>query len=316
MSARRALVTGAAGQDGSYLVELLRDHGYEVVGVVRDSAAAGGPVAADELVAVDLTDAPAVHALLARVRPAEVYNLAAPTVVTGSWGDPAGTVGAIAMGAAALFASALDVDPGMRVFQASSSEVFAGGTEPLAAESTQRRPVNPYGVAKACADSLAAVYRARGLHVSCGILFNHESPRRSEAFLPSKVAHAAARISLGLETTVSLGDLAARRDWGYAPDYVAAMWRMLQQPEPGDYVVATGELHSVEDLVELAFARVGLDWHDHVRVDAALERGQRGGFAGDAAKARRELGWAPSLTFDELVALLVDEALAGLQTSS
>jgi GDPmannose 4,6-dehydratase len=204
------------------------------------------------------------------------------------------------------------VDPSIRFFQASSAEVFGVPAETPQDEATPFRPISPYGAAKAYGSFIVAAYRSRyGLHASSGILFNHESPRRSTAFLPAKVAHGVAAIAAGREHELVLGDLDAERDWGYAPDFVEAMWLMLQQDDGDDYVVATGELRSVRELVEIAFRHAGLDWQEHVRVDDSLVRGQNYALVGNAEKARSRLGWKPSVTFEELVALLVDAARAG-----
>jgi GDPmannose 4,6-dehydratase len=291
----RALVTGSRGQDGSYLTELLVERGYEVVGVDRGE--------------VDLTARDEVESLLRDVAPREIYNLASPSFVPESWEHPeeALRVGTLAVGV--LLAAIARVDPAIRFFQASSATVFGHADETPQSETTPYRPRSPYAAAKACADSLVASYRDHlGLHASSGILFNHESPRRPKQFLPAKVARGAAAIAAGRETELVLGNLDAHRDWGYAPDYVDAMWRIVHHDEPGDYVVATGELHSVRELVELAFAHVGLDWRDHVRVDESLVRRDEHCIVGDATKARTVLGWAPTVGFEELVRLLVDAA--------
>jgi GDPmannose 4,6-dehydratase len=293
----KAVVTGAAGQDGSYLVELLRDRGYEVVGIDRGD--------------VDLLDAGAVRAALREAAPREVYNLASASFVPRSWEEPVEAARLGAVGVTLMLEAIRDVDPAIRFFQASSAEVFGIPVETPQSEATPFRPVSPYGAAKAYDSFITTAYRSKyGLHVSSAILFNHESPRRSTDFLPAKVAHGVAAIAAGREHELVLGDLDAQRDWGYAPDYVEAMWLMLQQDEPADYVIATGELHSVGELVELAFAHAGLDWRAHVRVDESLRRGQNYQLVGDATKARSQLGWKPTVTFEELVALLVDAARA------
>lgn len=295
MSAPRAIVTGVAGQDGSYLGELLAGRGYDVRGVDRGD--------------VDLLDRAALAALLRDVEPAEVYNLASPSFVPASWEEPVEVARLAAVGLTALLEAVREVDPAIRLFQASSAEVYGEPAETPQTERTPIRPLSPYGAAKAYGNFIVDAYRRRyGLHASCGILYNHESPRRPVDFLPSKVAHGVAAIAAGRQSELVLGDLDVRRDWGYAPDYVEAMSLMLQQDEPGDYVVATGELHTVQELVELAFAHVGLDWREHVRVDEALRRGQDYQLVGDASKARERLGWKPSVTFEQLVALLVDAA--------
>jgi GDPmannose 4,6-dehydratase len=295
LSAPRAIVTGVAGQDGSYLGELLAGRGYDVRGVDRGD--------------VDLFDRAALAALLRDVEPAEVYNLASPSFVPASWEEPVEVARLAAVGLTGLLEAVREVDPAIRLFQASSAEVFGEPAETPQTERTPIRPLSPYGAAKAYGNFIVDAYRRRyGLHASCGILYNHESPRRPVDFLPSKVAHGVAAIAAGRQSELVLGDLDVRRDWGYAPDYVEAMSLMLQQDEPGDYVVATGELHTVQELVELAFAHVGLDWREHVRVDEALRRGQDYQLVGDASKARERLGWEPSVTFEQLVALLVDAA--------
>jgi GDPmannose 4,6-dehydratase len=297
----RAIVTGSRGQDGSYLTELLMVRGYEVVGVDRGD--------------VELTSRDDVESLLRDVGPREIYNLASPSFVPESWERPEEVlrVGALAVGV--MLAALARVDPAIRFFQASSAEVFGAATDVPQTETTPYRPGSPYAAAKACADTLVSSYREHlGLHASSGILFNHESPRRPAHFLPAKVARGAAAIAAGRETELVLGNLDAQRDWGYAPDYVEAMWRIVHHDDPGDYVVATGELHSVRELVELAFAHVGLDWREHVRVDESLVRGEELPVVGDATKARTTLGWAPTVGFEELVRLLVDAWVA--QTSS
>jgi len=317
----RALVTGIAGQDGSYLAELLLDRGYEVVGIVRTApgdpypnlAAVAGRL---ELVQANLLDQEELARVLRAHAPREVYNLASPSFVPMSWRQPVVTAEFAAVGVTSLLEAVRAVDPGIRVYQASSSEIFGEPAEVPQTEATPLSPVTPYGVAKAYGHFIIGSYRRRyGLHASCGILYNHESPRRPVEFLPSKVAHAAAAISLGIGQELALGDLSAQRDWGYAGDYVEAMWRMLQADEPADYVIATGALHTVEELVDLAFVHVGLDWRDHVRVDESLLRGQAElhHLVGDALRARERLGWEPRVGFEDLVRLLVDAALEQLR---
>jgi len=311
----KALITGVGGQDGSYLAELLLGHGYDVVGIVprldKEYENLAGVRAQVELLQVDLLDEAALGDALRTHAPHEVYNLASPSFVPMSWDQPVRTAEFAAVGVTALLEAIRAVDPAIRMYQASSSEIFGEPTVVPQTEETPLHPLTPYGVAKAYGHFIVDSYRRRyGLHASCGILYNHESPRRPVDFLPSKVAHAAAAISLGLQEELALGDLHAQRDWGYAGDYVEAMRLMLQQDEPGDYVVATGVLHPVEGLVELAFSHVGLDWREHVRVDPALVRGtaELHDLAGDASKARRTLGWSPQLQFEDLVRLLVDAA--------
>jgi GDPmannose 4,6-dehydratase len=256
-----------------------------------------------------LTDRDAVADLLRADRPDEIYNLASPSFVPRSWEEPveATRIGTVAV--AVLLETIRTVDASIRFVHASSAEVFGVPVETPQCETTPFRPHSPYGAAKAYGTFLVAAYRAHyGLHVSNAILFNHESPRRSTEFLPAKVAHGVAEIAAGRRAELVLGDLDATRDWGYAPDYVEAMRLMARADAADDYVIATGELHSVEELVEIAFRRVGLDWREHVRVDDSLKRGQTYELVGDASKARTELGWRPTVTFEELVALLVDAA--------
>lgn len=317
----RALVTGVGGQDGALLSRLLVDRGYEVVGIVRREPRAyadnlAGVFDRISFVAADLLDRDALVRVLEDVRPDEVYNLAAPSFVPRSWDEPVLTAEFAAVGVTALLEAVRRVDPGIRFYQASSSEIFGEPAETPQSETTPLNPLTPYGVAKAYAHFITRSYRYRyGLFACCGILFNHESPLRPQDFLPRKVARAVAAISLGLESELVLGDLDARRDWGFAGDYVQAMWLMLQHDEPGDYVVATGVSHSVEELVECAFGVVGLDWRRHVRSDPSLRRGRAElhHLVGDPSVARRVLGWAPSLSFTELVRLLVEADLERLR---
>jgi GDPmannose 4,6-dehydratase len=317
MSAKRALVIGIAGQDGSLLAELLLDHGYEVFGVVRQPTSARFENLEQIRNAVDLRQADVLDELslvdvLSLARPHEVYNLASPSFVPMSWRQPVLTAEFAAVGCTALLEAIRRVDPEIRFYQASSSEIFGEPRETPQSEDTPLSPVTPYGVAKAYAHFITLSYRRRyGLHASSGILYNHESPRRPADFVTRKVARAAAAISLGLESEVALGALDARRDWGFAGDYVRAMWLMLQQPQADDYVIATGESHSVSELAACAFAHVGLDWEQHVRVDDALKRGKAElhDLVGDASKARERLGWEPTLDFEGLVHLLVDADL-------
>jgi GDPmannose 4,6-dehydratase len=270
-----------------------------------------------ELIRADLLDQLSLVKALEECRPHEVYNLASVSFVPASWEQPVLTAEFAAVGATALLESIRHVDGEIRFYQASSSEIF--GDEPLESpqtEDTPLTPLTPYGVAKAYAHFVTGSYRRRyGLHASAGILYNHESPRRPLDFVPRKVALAAAEISRGLRTEVWLGDLDARRDWGYAADYVRAMWLMLGQDEPGDYVIATGESHSVEELVASAFGHVGLDWTEYVHIDESLRRGKAElhHLVGNPAKARERLGWEPTVSFEELVRLLVDAELERLE---
>jgi GDPmannose 4,6-dehydratase len=317
---RRALITGIGGQDGSLLAEFLLGRGYDVFGVVRRSVTSyanlEGVRERVELIQADLNDELALVRALRGFRPGEVYNLASVSFVPMSWEQPVLTAQLAAVGATALLEAIREVDPAIRFYQASSSEIFGEPLETPQTESTPLAPLTPYGVAKAYAHFITRSYRVRyGLHASAGILYNHESPRRPVEFLPSKVANAVASIKLGLTAELWLGDLAARRDWGYAGDYVRAMWLMLQQDEPDDYLIATGELHSVEELVRCAFEHVGLDWQAYVHIDESLKRGKAElhGLVGDASKARARLGWAPDVSFEELVAQLVDAELERLE---
>src|SRR5712691_6341435 len=320
MAERRALITGIGGQDGSLLAELLLEKGYDVYGVVRRSAASypniDGIRDRIELIQADLNDQLALVRALRACGPREVYNLASVSYVPMSWEQPVLTAELAAVGATALLEAIREVDPSIRFYQASSSEIFGEPAETPQTESTPLAPLTPYGVAKAYGHFITRSYRARyGLHASSGILYNHESPRRPLNFLPRKVAHGAAAIALGLEGELWLGDLAARRDWGYAADFVRAMWLILQQDDPDDYVIATGESHSVEELVACAFGRVGLDWREYVHVDESLVRGKAElhRLVGDPSRARERLGWQPVVDFEELVHLLVDAELARLE---
>jgi len=320
---KRALITGIGGQDGSYLAELLLERGYAVAGVVRPDAPRYEnlePIADRiELLEADLLDEPSLVAALESARPDEVYNLASPSFVPASWDRPVETARFAAVGATSLLEAIRATDSSIRFYQSSSSEIFGEPRESPQTETTPPEPVTPYGVAKAYAHFIVHSYRRRyGLYACSGILYNHESPRRPLDFLPRKVAHGAASISLGVQDEVVLGDLDARRDWGYAGDYVRAVWLMLQQDEPGDYVVSSGESHSVRELAQCAFAHVGLDWQEHVRVDPALQRGpaELHRLVGDPRKARDKLGWEPQLDFTKLVHLLVDADVARLRATA
>ncbi len=321
---KRALITGAAGQDGSLLTELLLDRDYEVFGVVRSAVSdrfENLDAVRDriELLRADLLDEASLVRALETARPDEVYNLAAPSFVPMSWEQPVLTAEFAAVGATALLEAVRLAAPGARVYQAASSEIFGDPLEAPQHEETPIMPVTPYGAAKAYSFFIVRSYRRRyGLHASSGILFNHESPRRPLDFLPRKVANGAARISLGLDRTLRLGDLDARRDWGYAGDYVRAMWLILQQDEPDDYVIATGIAHAVRDLVSFAFEHVGLDWREHVEVDESLRRGKAElhNLVGDASKARERLGWEPTVDLRGLVAMLVDADLERLRVGA
>jgi GDPmannose 4,6-dehydratase len=320
---RRALVTGIGGQDGSYLAELLLGKGYAVFGVVRSRSGADYPNLDGvrdqiEFLDTDLLDHRSLADALERARPHEIYNLASVSFVPASWDEPVATAEHAAVGVTMLLEAIREVDPDIRFYQASSSEIFGEPAESPQGPGTPLGPVTPYGVAKAYGHFITRSYRRRyGLHASSGILFNHESPRRPIEFVTRKISHAAAAISLGGAEELVLGDLDARRDWGYAPDYVNAMWLMLQAGEADDYVVATGQTHSVSDLVETAFAHVGLDWREHVRSDSALSRGKAElhNLVGDPSRAHEALGWSPSVSFEELVRLLVDADLERIRST-
>jgi GDPmannose 4,6-dehydratase len=312
----RALITGITGQDGSYLAELLIAKGYEVHGIIRRSSTFSTEridhIYGDlHLHYGDVTDGGAIARLFGEIDPDEVYNLAAQSHVRVSFDQPAYTAQAVAVGALNVLEAARTI-PACRVYQASSSEMY-GTSPPPQSETTPFHPRSPYGVAKVYAHWITVNYReSYGLHASCGILFNHESPRRGETFVTRKITRAAARIKLGLQKTLYLGNLDAKRDWGYAGDYVEAMWLMLQQDEPDDYVIATGETHTVREFCELAFARVGLDYRDHVAIDPRYYRpAEVDLLLGDGAKAREKLGWSPRVSFAGLVNMMVDADLAG-----
>ena len=320
---KRALVTGIGGQDGSLLAELLLDNGYEVAGLVRPGAPPYENLAEIEdrveLLEADLLNQTSLAQALRAARPTEVYNLAAPSFVPATWDAPVQTAEFAAVGATSLLEAIRLVDADIRVYQASSSEICGDSVETPQTEETPLAPVTPYGVAKAYAHFSARSYRHRyGLFACSGILYNHESPRRPLQFLPRKVAHGAAAISLGLEHELVLGDLDATRDWGYAGDYVRAMWLMLQRDEPEDFIIASGESHSVRELVEAAFAHVELDWQEHVRVDPVFQRGsaELHRLVGNPAKARAQLGWEAQVDFTQLVHLLVDADRARLQSAT
>jgi GDPmannose 4,6-dehydratase len=308
----RALVTGITGQDGSYLAELLLEKGYHVVGVVRRSSTENFERIAHlqervELRQADLLDQLSLIDVVKTVRPTEIYNLAAMSFVPTSWQQPVLTAEFDAIGVTRLLEAARLAAPEARVYQASSSEMFGKVRETPQRETTPFHPRSPYGVAKVYGHFITVNYReSYDLFACSGILFNHESPRRGLEFVTRKVSEGVARIALGLATELTIGNLDARRDWGFAGDYVEAMWRMLQQPAADDYVVATGESHSVRELIETAFAVVGLDWQSHVRQDPALLRpAEVEHLVGDATKARRELGWAPRVSFPALVEMMV-----------
>ena len=309
----RAFITGVGGQDGSLLASLLLDEGYDVCGVVR-KAGVNYANLADlagqlEVVEVNLLDQQSLSDTLERFRPHEVYNLASPSFVPLSWERPVMTAEFAAVGVTTMLEAIRAVDPQIRFYQASSSEIFGDPREFPQTEDTPLAPLTPYGVAKAYGHFITGSYRKRyGLHASSGILYNHESPRRPVDFVTRKVTSAAAEISLGSKKRLALGNLGGERDWSYAGDAVRAMWLMLQQDTPGDYVIASGELHTVRELLEVAFAYVDLDWRDFVDVDPALERGRAElhSLVGDASKARERLNWEITVPFERLIELMVD----------
>jgi GDPmannose 4,6-dehydratase len=307
------------GQDGSYLAELLLAKGYEVVGMVRRTSHHSYEriehlLDRIEIVAADLLDQHSLTVVLQDTRPDEVYNLAAQSYVPTSWSQPVLTGEFTALGVTRILEAIRLVHPSARFYQASSSEMFGKVTETPQRETTSFYPRSPYGVAKVYGHWITVNYReSYGLYAVSGILFNHESPRRGIEFVTRKVTDGVARIKLGLARELRLGNLDARRDWGFAGDYVEAMWRMLQREHPVDYVVGSGETHSVRELVELAFGRVGLDYHDYVVSDPRFYRpAEVDVLLADPAKARRELGWSPRVGFAELVAMMVDADLKRL----
>jgi len=315
----RALITGITGQDGSYLAELLLDKGYEVFGMVRRSSQDHFDRIAHlesriHLREGDLLDQLSLITLLHEIAPHEIYNLAAQSFVPTSWAQPILTSEATALGATRMLEAIRVVDRSIRFYQASSSEMFGQVRESPQTEQTPFHPRSPYGVAKAYAHYITVNYReSYGLYALSGILFNHESPRRGRQFVTRKVSDGVARIKLGLETELRLGNLDAKRDWGFAGDYVEAMWMMLQPPSPEDFVIATGETHTVRELCEVAFARVGLDWRKHVVVDPTHVRpAEVDLLIGDASKARAKLGWQQKVRFRELVEMMVDADVRAL----
>jgi GDPmannose 4,6-dehydratase len=316
----RALITGITGQDGSYLAELLLDRGYQVIGMVRRSSTVNferiAPI--QERVTIvqgDLLDQGSLTGVVAEHRPTEIYNLAAQSFVLTSFSQPVLTGEISALGAVRLLEAVRQIDPDIRFYQASSSEMFGKVQEVPQTESTPFHPRSPYGVAKVYAHWITVNYReSYDLFATSGILFNHGSPRRGLEFVERKVSHGVARIKLGLDRELRLGNLDAQRDWGSAADYVEAMWRMLQLDAPGDFVVASGETHSIRELCAVAFGHVGLDWADHVVVDERFYRpAEVDLLIGDASHARAALGWKPTTGFEDLVCSMVDADLAALR---
>jgi GDPmannose 4,6-dehydratase len=320
---RTALITGVTGQDGAYLAQLLLDKGYRVVGLTprRGSDTMWrlrelGVLSRIEIAYGDVTDMGSVLGIVARFLPDEIYNLAAQSFVGASWDQPVHTADVNALGTVNMLEAVRLRHPGARFYQASTSEMFGMAQTPVQNEATPFYPRSPYGVAKLYAHWITVNYRESfGLHASSGILFNHESPLRGIEFVTRKVTDGVARIKRGLATTIQLGNLDARRDWGYAADYVDAMWRMLQQPEPGDYVIASGVTTTIRDMCRIAFARAGLDWQPHVVIDRALLRpAEVDVLQGDASKARDRLGWRPTTDLVQLMGMMVDADLRRLST--
>ena len=310
---RRALITGITGQDGSYLAELLLEKGYEVYGVVRRSSTEKferieGIRSKLQLLHADLLDQSSLNRALSEARPDEVYNLAAQSFVPTSWSEPVLTAQFTALGVTRILEALRQGAPDARFYQASSSEMFGQVRESPQTEKTPFYPRSPYGVAKVYGHWITVNYReSYDLFACSGILFNHESPRRGPEFVTRKITLAAAAIKLGLQTELRLGNLDARRDWGFAGDYVRAMWLMLQADSPGDYVISTGETHTVRECCEVAFGAMGLDWEEFVKLDPAFLRPAEVEFLmGDAAVAERELGWKPKVSFEQLITRMVE----------
>jgi len=313
---KTAVITGVTGQDGSYLAELLLAKGYEVIGVVRRTShdsyeRIGHLLDRLHVVAADLLDQHSLTTVIRDAQPDEVYNLAAQSFVPTSWTQPVLTGEFTALGVTRLLEAIRLAHPEARFYQASSSEMFGKATETPQRETTPFYPRSPYGVAKVYGHWITVNYReSYGLHAVSGILFNHESPRRGLEFVTRKVTNTVARIKRGQATELRLGNLEARRDWGFAGDYVDAMWRMLQRDEPRDYVIGSGETHSVRELCEVAFSHAGLDWQRYVKVDPQFVRpAEVDVLLADAGQARRDLGWVPKVTFEKLVTMMVDADL-------
>jgi GDPmannose 4,6-dehydratase len=313
MTVKRALITGITGQDGSYLADLLVAEGYEVFGMVRRASTENFErlshiIDQVTLVQGDLLDQFSLVSVLEASQPNEVYNLAAQSFVPTSWRQPVLTAEFTAVGVTRMLEAVRQVDPSIRFYQASSSEMFGKVREIPQTEETPFYPRSPYGVAKAYGHFITVNYReSYGLFATSGILFNHESPRRGLEFVTRKISDGVARIKLGLASELRLGDLEPKRDWGFAGDYVRAMWLMLQQDAPGDYVIATGEQHSIREFAELAFNHAGLNWEQYVVRDEQFVRpAEVFDLVGDASRARRELGWEPRVSFRDLVELMVD----------
>lgn len=320
MTRKRALITGITGQDGSYLAEFLLEQGYEVVGMIRRSSTVNFERIRHiqdriTLTPGDLLDEVSLIHMLREHRPAEVYNLAAQSFVQTSFSQPVFTGEVTALGVTRLLDAIRIVDPEIRFYQASSSEMFGKVVEVPQRETTPFYPRSPYGVAKVYGHWITVNYReSYGMHASSGILFNHESPRRGLEFVTRKISHGVARIALGLDNELRLGNLDAQRDWGFAGDYVRAMWLMLQQDKPGDYVVATGQMHSVRRFCELAFGYAGLDYQKYVVVDERFFRpAEVDLLVGDPSRAREKLGWKPEVSFEQLVEMMVEADIRTLR---
>lgn len=317
---KRAIITGIAGQDGSYLAELLVSKGYDVVGFHRETddlsllAGLSGQV---RLECTELVLKDDIARFTKAFRPDEVYNFAGVSFIPASWDDPYRALQVNTL----LVAAFLDVIrtscPGTRFYQASSSEIFGDPPASPQTEETPHNPMTPYGVSKLAAHQLCGLYRRRhGVYAACGILYNHESPRRPDHFVTQKIAKAAAAISLGSDERLKLGDIEARRDWGYAGDFIRAIWSILQQDVPDDYIIATGETHSIRDFLDAAFGRVGIRWEDRVDIDPSLVRPvEVGRLVGDPSKAKDRLGWVPEVSFYELVGIMVDAQVEKLGAS-
>jgi GDPmannose 4,6-dehydratase len=323
MAPKTALITGITGQDGSYLAELLLDKGYRVCGMVRRASTENFQRIEHlrdrvELYQADLLDQTSLAGVLAQVRPEEIYNLAAMSFVPTSWTHPVLTAEFTGLGVTRMLEALRHACPKARFYQASSSEMFGKVRETPQRETTPFHPRSPYGVAKVYGHFITVNYReSYGIFACSGILFNHESPRRGLEFVTRKITHGVARIKLGLANELRLGNLQAKRDWGFAGDYVRAMWLMLQREQPDDFVVSTGQTHTVEEFVRLAFAHVGLDWQRYVVVDPQFYRpAEVDLLLGDPAKARRQLGWRPEVSFEQLVTLMVDSDVAALSGRS
>ena len=319
----RALITGVAGQDGSYLAELLLEKGYEVYGIVRNIARAqrqgvGAFASRISYAEADLTDQTSLDRAVEQVKPDEVYNLAGQTFVPVSWTQPLLTMEVTGMGALRMLEAIRRHAPQAKFLQVSSSEIFGKSDEVQQSEATRLRPRNPYGAAKMFAHHITINYRESYGTFACScIAFNHESPRRGPEFVTRKVSREVARIKLGLADKLKMGNIEGRRDWGFAGDYVRAMWLMLQQPAPDDFVIATGITHNVKELLEIAFSHLGLDWQKHVEIDPALLRpAEDNPLTGDAGKANKILGWKPTVTFEQMVRMMVDYDLSLLSKSA